>query len=142
MATGRREMFGRKAKLMVGVLAATAAALAVSMPATSGAGPLEWPPGTGAETPAAAISASACGKIKSRSIYPKAKIRRIRGVSCKKAKKVARAYDHKGRSIGRWECFLAHSDGRRLFSCGRGKGSGDVRNRRHALEAIGKGTPR
>lgn len=64
----------------------------------------------------------------------------IRRVSCRRARQVAYAYDRRQRQIGRWRCGLAHSDSPRLFSCGAGApSSGDLRERRYALEAIGSG---
>ena len=59
------------------------------------------------------------------------------GVSCRTARRVAKAYDSSGRLLGRWKCGLAHNDRPRLFSCGAGAGSGDLRRFPRALEAIG-----
>jgi len=81
-----------------------------------------------------------CGTIKSASIYPRAKIVAIRGVSCEKAVKVARAYDHTGRQPGKWKCALGHG-GRGLFSCGYGASSGSIQDFPHALQAKGVGRP-
>jgi hypothetical protein len=80
-----------------------------------------------------------CGKYASASIYPKAKVIAIRGVDCGEARKVAKKYDHEGTAKGKWQCFLAHGGGRRLFSCGYGGSQGDVRDFPHALIAKGVG---
>lgn len=80
-----------------------------------------------------------CGTYRSESIYSKAKVIAIRGVDCDEARKVAKKYDHKGLSRPPWECFLSHSGGRRLFSCGYGGSEGDVRDFPHALVARGLG---
>ncbi len=67
----------------------------------------------------------------------------LRGVSCRKAKRVARAYD-KGSPPGSWRCALARApfdriDGRIVgFSCGRG-GSGELRKRPHAFAGTVRG---
>jgi hypothetical protein len=82
-----------------------------------------------------------CGKYSSASIYAKAKVIAIRGVDCAEARKVAKKYDHKGVPKGKWQCFLAHGGGRRLFSCGYGGSQGDVRDFPHALIAKGVGQP-
>ena len=55
----------------------------------------------------------------------------LRGVSCREAKRVARAYARFDSYRG-WKCALAHGDnpfrGREVgFSCGKGQGSGDLR---------------
>jgi endonuclease YncB( thermonuclease family) len=88
---------------------------------------------------AAALAAKrrSCGTITSMSVYPFARVVAIRGVRCRRARRVARIYDHEGRSPGRWRCFLAHSDRPRLFSCGYPPTRGDIRRARHAFEAIG-----
>lgn len=78
-----------------------------------------------------------CGTITSTSVYPFARVVAIRGVRCRHARRVARVYDHEGRSPGRWRCVLAHADRPRLFSCGYPPTRGDIRRARHALEAIG-----
>jgi hypothetical protein len=82
-----------------------------------------------------------CGRYSSVSIYPQAKVVAIRGVKCKRARRVARHYDHTGESKSPWRCFLAHGGGRRLFSCGYGGSQGDVRDFPHALIAKGVGQP-
>ncbi len=64
----------------------------------------------------------------------------IRGVRCRVARRVAKAYDSRGGQRGGWRCGLAHSDRPRLFSCGAGGGRGDLRKRRRALEAVGTNT--
>jgi hypothetical protein len=88
-----------------------------------------------------ALARKTCGKISSTSVYDKAKVIAIRGVGCAKARKVARRYDHDSKQTGSWQCFLAHDDLPRLFSCGRGAESGDVRKWPHALVAKGVGQP-
>jgi hypothetical protein len=87
--------------------------------------------------PSPAEARTNCGKINSTSTYEKAKITAIRGVSCDKAIEIARRFDHKGKTTGKWECFLAHGGGTRLFSCGKGDDQGDVRDWPHALTAKG-----
>ena len=89
---------------------------------------------------APAAAKQGCGTIKSASIYPKAKIVAIRGVSCQEAIRVARAYDHKGKQLGSWKCALGHG-GRGIFSCGRGANSGSIQDFPHALQAKGVGKP-
>jgi hypothetical protein len=91
--------------------------------------------------PEDALARKACGKISSTSVYDKAKVIAIRGVGCSKARKVARRYDQDSKQTGNWQCFLAHDDLPRLFSCGRGGASGDVRKWPHALVAKGVGQP-
>jgi hypothetical protein len=60
----------------------------------------------------------------------------IRGVTCRRAKQVATAYERGGTAPNPWQCFLARqSDAPRLFSCGWGASSGDVRSWPHAFEA-------
>lgn len=89
-----------------------------------------------------ALARKRCGKISSTSGFDQAKVIAIRGVGCRKARKVARRFDHKGEQTGRWQCFLARDeDLPRLFSCGRGDDSGDVRDWPHALTAKGVGSP-
>jgi hypothetical protein len=85
-----------------------------------------------------------CGTISSTSTYPYARVVAIRGVSCWTAGRVAKRYDSRGTTPRGWSCALAHNDPPRLFSCGSGGGSGDLRLRPRALEAIGtrrRGTP-
>jgi hypothetical protein len=89
--------------------------------------------------PEDAMARKACGKISSTSVYDKAKVIAIRGVGCSKARKVARRYDQDSKQTGSWQCFLAHDDLPRLFSCGRGGESGDVRKWPHALVVKGIG---
>jgi hypothetical protein len=60
----------------------------------------------------------------------------IRGVTCRRAKQVAAAYERGGTAPSPWQCFLARqTDAPRLFSCGWGASSGDVRTWPHAFEA-------
>lgn len=92
--------------------------------------------------PQAHAAAKACGTYKSTSIYRRARVFAIRGVGCKRARRVAIRYDRKGQSTGRWQCFLAHGDMPRLFSCGYPPKGGDIRKSRHALEVRGVGKPR
>ncbi|MCD6015849.1 MAG: hypothetical protein K0R88_1933 [Solirubrobacterales bacterium] len=87
----------------------------------------------------AAAKRKKCGTYRSESSYARGKVIAIRGVGCLEARKVAKTYDHTGRSRGRWECFLAHGGGRALFSCGYGGTAGDVRDFPHALVAKGVG---
>ena len=96
----------------------------------------------GALAPAASADATAaerrsCGLISSTSIYKYARVIAIRRVSCRTARRVAKAYDSRGRTLGRWRCGLAHGDRPRLFSCGAGGSRGDLRRFPRALEAIG-----
>ena len=95
----------------------------------------------GAVADSGAAKREDCGKYSSASVYPKAKVIAIRGVDCGEALKVAKKYDHKGTAKGKWQCFLAHGGGRRLFSCGYGGSHGDVRDFPHALIAKGVGQP-
>jgi hypothetical protein len=89
-----------------------------------------------------ALARKGCGKIATTSGYDKAKVIAIRGVGCSKARTVARRYDQEAKQTGSWQCFLAHDDSSsRLFSCGRGGESGDVRKWPHALVAKGVGEP-
>jgi hypothetical protein len=78
-----------------------------------------------------------CGTIRSTSVYPYARVVAIRGVSCRTARRVAKRYDSDGLVTRGWRCGLAHGDRPRLFSCGSGGTSGDLRSRPRALEAIG-----
>jgi hypothetical protein len=87
-----------------------------------------------------ATAHKACGTYKSDSIYPRARVVVIRGVTCRRARRVAKHFDHSGSPPGRWHCGYAHGGGRRLFSCGRG-GSGSLQDRPHALKAKGVGSP-
>jgi hypothetical protein len=85
------------------------------------------------------LRARDCGTYASTSIYDRAKVVAIRGVGCKKAKKVARRYDRKQAFTGPWRCALGH-DSRVLFSCGHPQG-GNLRDADHALKAVGLGQP-
>ncbi|MET0128189.1 MAG: hypothetical protein ABW249_06345 [Solirubrobacterales bacterium] len=107
-------------------IAVTAVALAIAAPAAPAA------PAQG--------NGQNCGTYSSVSIYPKGKVKAIRGVSCREALRVAKKYDHKGRARGPWECVLGHG-GRTLFSCGYGGASGDIRDFPHALTVKGVGSP-
>ena len=78
-----------------------------------------------------------CGTITSTSTYDRARVIAIRGVTCRRARRVARAYDHRGEQVGRWRCALAHDDRPRLFSCGWPATGGDLRDARHAITARG-----
>jgi hypothetical protein len=78
-----------------------------------------------------------CGTIKSTSAYPYARVVAIRGVRCRTAREIAKAYDARGRVARGWRCALAHGDRPRLFSCGSGAKRGDLRRWPRALEAIG-----
>jgi hypothetical protein len=87
--------------------------------------------------PGAQAARKSCGTISSTSTYERARVVVLRRVSCRRARRVARRYDHEGTTRGRWRCGLAHGDGRRLFSCGYPAEPGDIRDWRHALVAIG-----
>jgi hypothetical protein len=79
-----------------------------------------------------------CGTIASTSIYPYARVYVLRGtVTCRGARSLARRYDRYGTTPRHWRCALAHDDLPRLFSCGSGGRSGDLRRWPRALEAIG-----
>ena len=78
-----------------------------------------------------------CGTISSTSVYDRARVVAIRGVTCRRARRVARAFDHRGVERGRWQCALAHGDRPRLFSCGWPASGGDLRDSPHALTAVG-----
>jgi hypothetical protein len=80
-----------------------------------------------------------CGSIRSTSSYERARVIAIRGVGCSKARNVARRYDHRAKQSRPWRCFLAHGALPRLFSCGRGDTSSDLRKWHHALVAKGAG---
>jgi hypothetical protein len=78
-----------------------------------------------------------CGTISSTSIYARAKVIALRGVGCRKARNVAKRFDHTGDlAIGHWRCALAHSDLPNLFSCG-WPATGNLRQAEHALLARG-----
>jgi hypothetical protein len=97
--------------------------------------------GPSAAAPVATKAKTDCGTYKSTSIYGKGRVFAIRGVKCRKARKVAKKYDRKARSPGPWKCALAHGGGRALFSCGYGESSGNIRDWPHALVAKGVGSP-
>ncbi len=86
---------------------------------------------------ATAVERRSCGLVSSTSIYEYARVIAIRRVSCRTARRVAKAYDSRGRTLGKWRCGLAHGDLPRLFSCGAGGSRGDLRKFPRALEAIG-----
>ncbi len=88
-------------------------------------------------TPGTASARRSCGTIPSTSVYPRARVIAIRGVSCATARRVARSYDNRGSAPSPWRCGLAHGDRPRLFSCGYPAGGGSLTRSRHALEAIG-----
>jgi hypothetical protein len=117
----------RNGRLLLLALAAALALSQLAVAATPVAGPAKR---------------HSCGTYSSTSIYRKAKVIAIRGVSCRRALQVAKAYDAKQKQLGSWRCGLAHADLPRLFSCGAGRGSGDLRSRGHALEAVGTGPRR
>ena len=87
--------------------------------------------------PGTASARRSCGTIPSTSVYPRARVIAIRGVSCATARRVARSYDNRGSAPSPWRCGLAHGDRPRLFSCGYPAGGGSLTRSRHALEAIG-----
>ena len=82
-----------------------------------------------------------CGTFASTSIYPTARVTELRGVGCRRAREVAKAYDKSGKQLGKWRCALAHGGGTDLFSCGKGGKRGNLRKWPHALVAKGEGTP-
>jgi len=82
-----------------------------------------------------------CGTYASTSSYERARVVAIRGVRCKRAVRIARRYDRRFVTPGAWRCALAHGGGRRLFSCGAGGTSGDLRDWPHALKSLGVGSP-
>ena len=91
----------------------------------------------GSSGDAGASKRRSCGTISSTSVYRYARVVAIRGVKCRTARRVAKAYDARGQLPGSWRCGLAHSDRPRLFSCGAGGSSGDLRKFPRALEAVG-----
>src|SRR5687767_9801565 len=90
-----------------------------------------------ASAPERADAAKKCGTYNSTSSYERARVVAIRGVKCKRAVRIARGYDRRFVTPGSWVCGLAHGGGRRLFSCGSGGKSGDLRDWPHALKALG-----
>jgi hypothetical protein len=93
-----------------------------------------------ASSPAGAAKAKEdCGTYRSTSIYDKGRVFAIRGVKCRKARKVAKKYDHESTAPGPWKCALAHGKGKALFSCGYGASSGNIRDWPHALVVKGVG---
>lgn len=91
----------------------------------------------GSNGDAGASQRRSCGTISSTSLYRYARVVAIRRVSCPTARRVAKAYDSRGRILGSWRCGLAHDDRPRLFSCGSGGSRGDLRKFPRALEAVG-----
>jgi hypothetical protein len=94
-----------------------------------------------ATAPAVSSAKTDCGTYSSTSTFDRAKVIAIRGVKCRKARKVAKRYDHRGTAPRPWKCALAHGGGRSLFSCGYGESSGDIRDWPHALIAKGVEQP-
>jgi hypothetical protein len=94
-----------------------------------------------ATAPAVSSAKIDCGTYNSTSTFDRAKVFAIRGVECRKARKVAKKYDHRGTAPKPWECALAHGGGRALFSCGYGESSGDIRDWPHALISKGVTQP-
>ena len=92
-----------------------------------------------AGTPERADAAKRCGTYNTTFGYERARVIAIRGVKCKRAVRIARAYDRRFVTPSSWVCGLAHGGGRRLFSCGAGGKSGDLRDWPHALKALGVG---
>lgn len=81
--------------------------------------------------------AKGCGTYESTSLYSRAKVIALRGVGCRKARRIAKRFDRTGDlTIGHWRCALAHSDLPNLFSCG-WPANGDLRQSDHALLARG-----
>jgi hypothetical protein len=87
--------------------------------------------------PAASGAKTDCGTYDSTSTFDRGQVFAIRGVKCRKARKVAKKYDHKGTAPGPWKCALAHGGGKALFSCGYGESRGNIRDWPHALIAKG-----
>ena len=75
----------------------------------------------------------------STSIFKRAKVVVIRGVSCKRALQVAKAFDNDSRTARGWRCGLAHAERTRLFSCGKGITRGSLQDAKYAFEAYGTG---
>jgi hypothetical protein len=94
-----------------------------------------------ATAPAASGAKTDCGTYDSNSTFDRGQVFAIRGVKCRKARKVAKKYDHKGTAPRPWKCALAHGDGKTLFSCGYGESSGDIRDWPHALIVKGVNRP-
>jgi hypothetical protein len=79
----------------------------------------------------------ACGTYRSESVYDRAKVIALRGVTCRRARRVAIRFDHTGdHQIGRFRCALAHGDRPNLFSCG-WPPRANLRHAPHALLARG-----
>ena len=79
--------------------------------------------------------------IRATAVSPFARVTAIRGVRCRRARRVARAYDRERRSPEPWRTFVAHGDRPHLVSCGYPPRRGVIRRAGHALEAIGTGRP-
>jgi len=92
-------------------------------------------------TERAGFAATDCGSFSSTSVYMTARVTALRGVRCGRALEVAKAYDSRGKQLGRCRCALAHGGGTVLFSCGKGGRQGNLRKWPHALLAKGEGTP-
>lgn len=111
--------------------------VAVALVATGTAG---VPAGAADSQDATIAKRRSCGTIESTSIYMRARVVAIRGVTCRTARRVAKRYDSRGRQSPHWRCGLAHDDGARLFSCGAGRrGRGGLQTKSRALEAVGIG---
>jgi hypothetical protein len=119
-----RVMSSRAWTLQTGVLTALLAIVALALLASA---------------PEPADAAKRCGTYNSTSAYERARVVAIRGVTCKRALRIARRYDRRFTTPGNWRCALAHGDGRALFSCGAGGKSGALRDWPHALKALGVG---
>src|SRR5262245_51541806 len=105
--------------------AIAAAAIALAFAALAGQSTAAAPAASGAKTD--------CGTYDSTSTFDRGQVFAIRGVKCRKARKVAKRYDHRGTAPRPWKCALAHGGGKALFSCGYGESSGDIRDWPHAL---------
>ena len=111
----------------------TTTALLIALAALAIAAPLAAPH-TGRT-----LARETCGQYNSESIYSKAKVIALRGVGCRKARNIAKHFDHTGDlAIGHWRCAYAHSDLPNLFSCG-WPANGNLRQAAHSL--LAKGIP-
>ena len=89
--------------------------------------------------PATAAKTTCKTTYSSTSIYKRAKVVVLRGVSCKRALEIAKAFDKSSRTAKGWRCGLAHNARTRLFSCGSGQRSGSRSNAKRAFVVYGTG---
>ncbi len=130
MVPGYERISTISALILLALIAAACVVVAFAESAT-----VHTDPAGAAEAPAK----TDCGTYRTTSVYEKGRVLAIRGVSCRKARRVAKTYDHDFEAPGRWKCALAHGGGRALFSCGDGDKSGNIRDWPHALVAKGVG---